>query len=134
MEGNKIAEIKNRIRGLLPVLAAVCIALLCGAVAGYQYRAREDVYIERAGVGDPGAELKRVSENQRSITENLQRAGITVNDITETVNASAGTVSEIKESNRQIDSAISRATELNQENQQIIARIRERGKTNPAAD
>lgn len=134
MGGEKIAEIKNRIRGLLPVLAAVCIALLCGAVIGYQYRAREDVYIERAGVGDVGTELKRVSENQRAITEDLQRAGSTVNDVTRTVNASAGTVSEIKESNRQIDSAISRATELNRENQQIIARIRERGKTNPAAD
>lgn len=130
----KIAEIKNRIRGLLPVIAAVCIALLCGAVIGYQYRAREDVYIERAGANDPGAELKRVSENQRGITENLQRAGSTANDITETVNASAGTVSEIKESNRQLDSAISRATELNQENQRIIAEIRARGKANPAAD
>lgn len=126
----KIAEIKNRLRCLLPVIAAVCIALLCGAVAGYQYRAREDVYVERAGVGNAGTELKRVGENQRAITENLQRAGSTVSDITETVNTSAGTVNEIKESNRQLDSAISRATELNRENQQIIARIRERGKTN----
>lgn len=130
----KIAEIKNRLRCLLPVIAAVCVALLCGAVIGYQYRAREDVYIERAGVGDPGKELERVGENQRAITENLQRAGSTVNDITSTVNASAGTVVEIEKSNRQLDSAISRATELNRENQQIIARIRERGKTNPAAD
>lgn len=134
MEGNKIVEIKNRLRCLLPVIAAVCIALLCGAVAGYQYRAREDVYVERAGINDVGAELNRVSENQRSITENLQRAGSTVNDITRTVNASAETVHEIEKSNRQLDSAISRATELNRENQQIIARIRERGKTNPAAD
>ncbi|WP_143038046.1 hypothetical protein [Acidaminococcus timonensis] len=130
MEVDRIAEVKNRIRCLLPVLAAVCIALLCGAVAGYQYRAREDVYIERAGVNDPGTELKRISENQRGITENLQRAGSTVNDITSTVNASTGTVHEIEKSNRQLDSAISRATELNRENQQIIARIRERGKTN----
>lgn len=134
MGGIKIAEIKNRLRCLLPVLATVCVALLCGAVAGYQYRVREDVYIERAGVGDPGAELERVGENQRAITENLQRAGSTVNDIAGTVNASTGTVSEIKESNRQLDSAISRAAELNRENQQIIARIRERGKTNPSAD
>lgn len=126
----KIAEIKNRLRCLLPVLAAVCIALLCGAVIGYQYRAREDVYIDRAGANDPGTELKRISENQRRITENLQRAGSTVNDITETVNASTGTVIEIEKSNRQINSAISRATELNRENQQIIARIRARGKTN----
>lgn len=130
----KIAEIKNRLRCLLPVIAAVCVALLCGAVAGYQYRAREDVYVERAGVGDTGAELERIGENQRGITENLQRAGSTVNDITETVNASAGTVTEIKESNRQLDSAISRAAELNQENQRIIAEIRKRGKTNPSAD
>lgn len=130
MEASKIAEIKNRLRGLLPVLAAVCIALLCGAVIGYQYRAREDVYVERAGVGNAGAELQRVSENQRTITSDLQRAGSTVNDITATVNASAGTVTEIEKSNRQINSAISRATELNSENQQIIARIRERGKTN----
>ena len=130
MEGNKIAEIKNRLRCLLPVIAAVCIALLCGAVAGYQYRAREDVCADRAGVNDPGKELQRVGENQRAITENLQRAGSTVNDITETVNASTGTVNEIKESNRQLNSAIGRATELNRENQQIIARIRERGKTN----
>lgn len=130
----KIAEIKNRLRCLLPVIAAVCIALLCGAVAGYQYRAREDVYIDRAGVNDVGKELERVGENQRAITSDLQRAGSTVNNITETVNASAGTVLEIKESNRQINSAISRATELNRENQQIIARIRERGKTNPPAD
>lgn len=127
---DKIAEIKNRIRVLLPVLAAVCIALLCGAVAGYQYRAREDVYVERTGAGNAGEELKRVSENQRGITEDLQRAGSTVNDIAGAVNASAGTVTEIEKSNRQIDSAISRATELNRENQQIIARIRERGKTN----
>lgn len=130
MEVEKIAEIKNRLRYLLPVIAAVCVALLCGAVIGYQYRARENVYVERAGVNDPGAELKRVSENQRGITENLQRAGSTVNDITETVNASTGTVHEIEKSNRQLDSAISRATELNRENQQIIARIRARGKTN----
>lgn len=130
----KIAEIKNRLRCLLPVIAAVCVALLCGAVAGYQYRAREDVYVERAGVGDPGAELERIGENQRTITENLQRAGSTVNDITETVNASAGTVTEIEKSNRQLDSAISRAAELNQENQRIIAEIRARGKANPAAD
>lgn len=130
MGAEKIAEIKNRIRGLLPVIAAVVIALLCGVIAGYQYRARENVYIERAGINDVGTELQRISENQRSITENLQRAGSTVNDVTSTVNASTGTVSEIKESNRQLDSAISRATELNRENQQIIARIRERGKTN----
>ena len=130
----KIAEIKNRLRCLLPVIAAVCVALLCGAVIGYQYRAREDVYIDRAGANDPGKELKRVSENQRRITEDLQRAGSTVNDISETVNASAGTVSEIKESNRQLDSAISRATEFNQENQRIIGEIRKRGKTNPSAD
>lgn len=134
MEVSKIAEIKNRLRCLLPVLAAAVVALLCGTVAGYQYRAREDVYIERAGVNDVGAELKRVSENQRAITEDLQRAGSTVNDLTGTVNASTGTVTEIEKSNRQIDSAISRATELNRENQQIIARIRARGKTNPAAD
>lgn len=134
MEGNKIAEIKNRLRCLLPVIAAVCIALLCGAVAGYQYRARENVYTDRAGAGNAGAELERISENQRNITENLQRAGSTVNEITSTVNASAGTVHEIEKSNRQIDSAISRATELNRENQRIIAEIRARGKTNPAAD
>ena len=130
MEVEKIAEIKNRLRCLLPVLAAVCVALLCGAAIGYQYRAREDVYIERAGVDDPGKELQRVSENQRGITENLQRAGSTVNDLAGTVNASAGTVIEIEKSNRQLDSAISRATELNQENQRIIAEIRARGKTN----
>lgn len=126
----KIAEIKNRLRCLLPVLAAVCIALLCGAIAGYQYRAREDVHVERAGANDVGNELQRVSENQRTITSDLQRAGDTVNDLAGTVNASAGTITEIEKSNRQIDSAISRATELNKENQQIIARIRERGKTN----
>lgn len=134
MEGNKIAEIKNRFRVLLPVVAVAVVALLCGAVIGYQYRAREDVYIERAGVSDAGAELQRVSENQRGITEDLQRAGSTVNDIAGTVNASAGTVVEIEKSNRQINSAISRATELNQENQRIIAEIRKRGKTNPSAD
>lgn len=126
----KIAEIKNRLRCLLPVIAAVCVALLCGAVIGYQYRAREDVYIERAGAGDPGKELQRVGENQRTITEDLQRAGSTVNDLAGTVNESAGTVTEIEKSNRQINSAISRATELNQENQRIIAEIRSRGKTN----
>ncbi|WP_270441744.1 hypothetical protein [Acidaminococcus provencensis] len=130
MEVNKLAEIKNRLRCLLPVIAAVCIALLCGAAIGYQYRAREDVHVERAGANDVGAELKRVSENQRAITSDLQRAGSTVNDIAETVNASAGTVNEIEKSNRQLDSAISRATELNQENQRIIAEIRARGKTN----
>ena len=130
MEVSKIAEIKNRLRGLLPVIAAVCIALLCGAAIGYQYRAREDVYVERAGANDAGKELQRVSENQRGITDDLQRAGSTVNDLTKTVNASAGTVTEIEKSNRQLDSAISRATELNRENQQIIARIRARGKTN----
>lgn len=130
MEVSKIAEIKNRLRGMLPVIAAVCIALLCGAVIGYQYRAREDVYVERTGADDAGKELQRVSENQRGITEDLQRAGDTVNDLAGTVNASAGTVVEIEKSNRQLDSAISRATELNRENQQIIARIRERGKTN----
>lgn len=134
MEVNKIAEIKNRLRGLLPVIAAVGVALLCGAVAGYQCRAREDVYIERAGINDTGAELRRVSENQRAITSDLQRAGSTVNDLAGTVNASAGTVTEIEESNRQINGAISRATELNQENQRIIAEIRARGKTNPSAD
>ena len=134
MEVSKIAEIKNRIRGLLPVVAAVCIALLCGAAIGYQYRAREDVYVERAGINDVGAELERVGENQRAITSDLQRAGSTVNDLAGTVNASAGTVTEIEKSNRQLDSAISRATELNRENQQIIAKIRARGKTNPAAD
>ena len=134
MEGNKIVEIKNRLRGLLPVLAAICVALLCGAVIGYQYRAREDVYVERAGINDAGAELQRVSENQRGITSDLQRAESTVNDITRTVNASTETVNEIEKSNRQIDSAISRATELNRENQQIIAEIRARGKANPAAD
>jgi peptidoglycan hydrolase CwlO-like protein len=130
MEVQKIAEIKNRLRCLLPVLAAAGIALLCGAAIGYQYRAREDVYVERAGVNDAGAELERVSENQRGITEDLQRAGSTVNDIAETVNASAGTVTEIEKSNRQLDSAISRATELNRENQRIIEKIRARGKTN----
>lgn len=130
----EIAEIKNRLRCLLPVIAAVCIALLCGAAIGYQYRAREDVYVERAGVNDVGNELERVGENQRTITENLQRAGSTVNDLAGTVNASAGTVTEIEKSNRQLDSAISRATELNRENQQIIAKIRARGKTNPASD
>ena len=130
MEVSKIAEIKNRLRCLLPVLAAAGIALLCGVIAGYQYRAREDVYVERAGANDAGKELKRVSENQRGITEDLQRAGSTVNDITGTVNASTGTVTEIEKSNRQINSAISRATELNQENQQIIAKIRARRKTN----
>lgn len=134
MEVQKIAEIKNRLRCLLPVIAAVCIALLCGAVAGYQYRAREDVYVERAGVNDAGAELQRISENQRAITSDLQRAGNTVNELTKTVNASTGAVNEIEKSNRQLDSAISRATELNRENQQIIAKIRARGKTNPAAD
>lgn len=134
MGAEKIAEIKNRLRSLLPVVAAVVIALLCGVIAGYQYRAREDVYIERAGVGDPGAELQRVSENQRAITSDLQRAGSTVNDLAGTVNASAGTVTEIEKSNRQLDSAISRATELNRENQRIIEKIRARGKTNPAAD
>lgn len=130
MEVSKIAEIKNRIRCLLPILATAVIALLCGAVIGYQYRAREDVHVERAGVNDPGAELQRVSENQRAITSDLQRAGSTVNDLAETVNASTGAVNEIKESNRQLDSAISRATELNQENQRIIAEIRARGKAN----
>lgn len=130
MEVSKIAEIKNRLRGLLPVIAAAGIALLCGAAIGYQYRAREDVYVERAGANDAGAELERVSENQRGITEDLQRAGSTVNDIAETVNASAGTVTEIEKSNRQLDSAISRATELNRENQRIIEKIRARGKTN----
>lgn len=130
MEVSKIAEIKNRLRGLLPIIAAVCIALLCGAAIGYQYRAREGVYVERAGVNDAGAELERVSENQRAITSDLQRAGSTVNDIAETVNASAGTVTEIEKSNRQLDSAISRATELNRENQRIIEKIRARGKTN----
>lgn len=134
MEVSKIAEIKNRLRGLLPVFAAVCIALLCGAIAGYQYRAREGIYVERTGANDAGAELQRISENQRGITEDLQRAGSTVNDITATVNASTGAVNEIKESNRQLDSAISRATELNRENQRIIEKIRARGKTNPAAD
>ena len=130
MEVDKIAEIKNRLRGLLPILAAICIALLCGAIIGYQYRAREDVYVERAGAGNAGAELQRVSENQRAITSDLQRAGSTVNDITRTVNASTGTVVEIEKSNRQLNSAISRATELNRENQQIIARIHERRKAN----
>lgn len=130
MEDGKIAEIKNRIRGLLPVFAAVCIALLCGAIAGYQYRAREDVYVERTGAGNAGAELQRIAENQRTITSDLQRAGSTVNDLAGTVNASAGTVTEIEKSNRQINSAISRATELNRENQRIIAEIRARGKTN----
>ena len=130
MGAEKIAEIKNRLCGLLPVIAAVCIALLCGAAIGYQYRAREDVYVERAGVNDPGKELQRISENQRAITSDLQRAGSTVNDLTKTVNASTGAVNEIKESNRQLDSAIGRATELNQENQRIIAEIRARGKTN----
>ncbi|WP_143224886.1 hypothetical protein [Acidaminococcus massiliensis] len=127
---DRIAEIKNRIRGLLPVIAAVCVALLCGAIIGYQYRAREDVYIERAGVNDAGKELQRISENQRGITEDLQRAGSTVNDLAGTVNASTGTVTEIEKSNRQINSAIGRATELNQENQRIIAEIRARGKAN----
>lgn len=127
---DKIAEIKNRLRGLLPVLAVAVIALLCGSVIGYQYRAREDVYVERTGVNDVGKELQRISENQRAITSDLQRAGSTVNDIAGTVNASTGTVIEIEKSNRQINSAISRATELNRENQQIIARIRERGKAN----
>ena len=130
MEVSKIAEIKNRLRGLLPVIVAVCIALLCGAAIGYQYRAREDVYIERAGAGNAGTELQRVAENQRAITSDLQRAGSTVNDITETVSASTGTVTEIEKSNRQLDSAISRATELNRENQRIIEKIRARGKTN----
>ena len=130
MEVSKIAEIKNRLRGLLPVMAAVCIALLCGAAIGYQYRAREDVYVERAGINDVGAELERVGENQRAITSDLQRAGSTVNDLAGTVNASAGTVTEIEKSNRQLDSAISRATELNRENQRIIEKIRARGKTN----
>ena len=130
MEVSKIAEIKNRLRGLLPVIVAVCIALLCGAAIGYQYRAREDVYIERAGAGNAGTELQRVAENQRAITSDLQRAGSTVNDLAGTVNASTGTVIEIEKSNRQINSAISRATELNQENQRIIAEIRARGKTN----
>ena len=125
MEGNKIAEIKNRLRGLLPVLAAVC-----GAVIGYQDRARENVHIERAGINDAREKLQRVSENQRAITSDLQRAGSTVNDLTETVNASTGTVTEIEKSNRQLDSAISRAKELNRENQRIIAEIRARGKTN----
>lgn len=127
---DRIAEIKNRIRGLLPVIAAVCVALLCGAIIGYQYRAREDIYIERAGVNDAGKELQRISENQRGITEDLQRAGSTVNDLAGTVNASTGTVTEIEKSNRQINSAIGRATELNQENQRIIAEIRARGKAN----
>ena len=130
MGAEKIAEIKNRLRCLLPVIAAVCIALLCGAAIGYQYRAREDVYIERAGINDAGEELQRVSENQRAITSDLQRAGSTVNDLAGTVNASAGTVTEIEKSNRQLDSAISRATELNRENQRIIEKIRARGKTN----
>lgn len=130
MEVEKIVEIKNRLRCLLPVIAAVCIALLCGAVAGYQYRAREDVHVERAGINDAGAELQRISENQRAITEDLQRAGNTVDDLAGTVNASTGTVTEIEKSNRQIDSAISRATELNGENQRIVEKIRARGKTN----
>lgn len=130
----KIAEIKNHLRCLLPVVAAVVVALLCGAAIGYQYRAREDVYIERAGVGNAGAELQRVAENQRTITSDLQRAGSTVNDLAGTVNASTGTVTDVEKSNRQINSTISRATELNRENQQIIARIRERGKANPSAD
>lgn len=134
MGGNKIVEIKNRLRCLLPVVAAVCIALLCGAAIGYQYRAREDVYIERTGVNDAGAELQRISENQRGITEDLQRAGSTVNDLAGAVNASTGTVTEIEKSNRQLNSAISRATELNRENQRIIEKIRARGKTNPSAD
>lgn len=134
MEVSKIAEIKNRLRCLLPVIAVAVVALLCGAAIGYQYRAREDVYIERTGVNDAGAELQRISENQRGITEDLQRAGSTVNDLAGAVNASTGTVTEIEKSNRQLNSAISRATELNRENQQIIARIRERGKTNPSAD
>ena len=130
MEVSKIAEIKNRLRGLLPIVAAFCIALLCGVIAGYQYRARENVYVERAGAGNAGTELQRVAENQRTITSDLQRAGDTVNDLEGTVNASTGTVTEVEKSNRQINSAISRATELNRENQRIIAEIRARGKTN----
>ena len=72
MEVSKIVEIKNRIRGLLPVVAAVCIALLCGAAIGYQYRAREDVYVERAGIN----ELAKINE-QLQATCNGQEVQLT---------------------------------------------------------
>lgn len=112
---------------------AVCLAaalLLFGAGFGCGYYRGSHLYDHGNGANAVREQLNRAEDNQRSITDGLQRAADQSGRITSEIDESRGIVQDIAESAGRSAGQIDQAGSLIDSSQSILERVRQRGKTN----
>lgn len=132
----KLNEIKTQIDriphwALVALLAAVCFG--AGYACGLRNAVRTDVYDHGNGADTVTDQLDRAEDNQRSITDGLQRAADQSGRITSEINESREIVQDIAESAGRSADQIDQAGSLIDSSQRILERVRQRGKADQAA-
>lgn len=133
----KFNEIKAKIDRiphwvLVALLAAVCFG--AGYACGLRNAGRTYVYDHGNGADTVREQLNRAEDNQRSITDGLQRAADQSGRITSEIDESRGIVQDIAESADRSAGQIDQAGSLIDSSQRILESVRQRGKTDPAKD
>lgn len=132
----KFNEIKAKIDRishwvLVALLATVCFG--AGYACGPRNAGRTDVYDHGNGADAVREQLNRAEDNQRSITDGLQRAADQSGRITSEIDESRGIVQDIAESSGRSAGQIDQAGSLIDSSQSILDAVRRRGKADPAA-
>lgn len=133
----KLNGIKTKIDRIPHWAIIVLLAALCfgtGYACGLRNADRTDVYNHGNGADTVTDQLDRAEDNQRSITDGLQRAADQSGRITGEIDESRGIVQDIAESADRAAGQIDQAGSLIDSSQRILERVRQRGKTDPAKD